>query len=195
MGNIERSAKKKRRKRDIQRAVLTAVGTAGLLASIAVAPNAMRLLEWTGALSRLRYRTKTVLGRLKQKGEIEFIKEDGGTFVRLTKRGEKSLAMVQETMRITNHRPRKWDRRYRLVMFDVPEKRKRTRDLLRREMREVGFLRVQDSAWLYPYDCEEFVALLKADLHIGKDVLYAVIEEIENDKWIRKHFGLPARDR
>jgi len=195
MGNIERSAKKKRRKRDIQRAVLTAVGTAGLLASIAVAPNAMRLLEWTGALSRLRYRTKTVLGRLKQKGEIEFIKEDGGTFVRLTKRGEKSLAMVQETMRITNHRPRKWDRRYRLVMFDVPEKRKRTRDLLRREMREVGFLRVQDSAWLYPYDCEEFVALLKADLHIGKDVLYAVVEEIDNDTWIRKHFDLPARDR
>ena len=77
-------------------------------------------------------------------------------------------------------------------MFDVPEKRKKIRERLRFEMEEVGFLRIQDSAWLYPYDCEEFMALLKADLHIGKDVLYAVVEEIENDKWIRKHFGLPS---
>jgi len=60
-------------------------------------------------------------------------------------------------------------------------------------MQAVGFLRIQDSSWLYPYDCEEFMALLKADLHIGKDVLYAVVEEIENDKWIRKHFNLPAK--
>jgi hypothetical protein len=36
------------------------------------------------------------------------------------------------------------------------------------------------------------MALLKADMHIGKDVLYAIIEEIENDGWIRKHFSLPS---
>ncbi|KKW42146.1 MAG: hypothetical protein UY91_C0006G0018 [Parcubacteria group bacterium GW2011_GWB1_55_9] len=75
--------------------------------------------------------------------------------------------------------------------FDVPEKRKKIRERLRFEMQEVGFLHLQDSAWVYPYDCEEFIALLKADLHIGKDVLYAIVEEIENDKWIRKHFSLP----
>ncbi len=59
-------------------------------------------------------------------------------------------------------------------------------------MHEIGFLRIQDSVWLYPYDCEEFVALLKADLHIGKDVLYAVIESIEDDSRIRRHFRLSA---
>ena len=66
-----------------------------------------------------------------------------------------------------------------------------TREQLRATMREVGFLRVQDSAWVFPYDCEEFIALLKADLHVGKDILYAVIEHIENDTTIRRHFGLP----
>jgi len=52
---------------------------------------------------------------------------------------------------------------------------------------------IQDSAWVYPYDCEEFVALLKAHLRLGKDVVYAVVEEIGNDAPIRTHFKLPAK--
>ena len=113
--------------------------------------------------------------------------------MRLTKRGEERFALEQQKMSLGKERPKKWDRRYRLVMFDVPEKRRKTRDRLRYEMQDVGFLRIQDSAWVYPYDCEEFIALLKADLHIGEDVLYAVVEEIENDAHIRKHFKLPLK--
>ncbi len=190
MKKVEAEAKVKRRRRDLHNIILATIAVAGILTVAAVAPNAMRLLKTTGIDARLRYKTKRVLGRLKQKGEIEFVEKDGKTLVRLTERGEQALALHAERLRLAGERPKKWDQRYRLVMFDVPEKRKRTRDLLRREMREVGFLRIQDSAWLYPYDCEEFVALLKADLHIGKDVLYAVIESIENDAWIRKHFNL-----
>lgn len=57
-------------------------------------------------------------------------------------------------------------------------------------MRDFGFLRIQDSVWLSPYDCEELIALVKAELRLGKDVLYAIVEEIENDGWIKKHFNL-----
>ena len=58
-------------------------------------------------------------------------------------------------------------------------------------MKEMGFLRLQDSVWVFPYDCEEVIALIKADLRIGKDVLYTIVEKIENDKPIKKHFDLP----
>ena len=63
-------------------------------------------------------------------------------------------------------------------------------DRLRRLMREYGFLRLQNSVWVYPHDCEELISLIKADLRIGKDVLYAVVESIEYDAWIKKHFNL-----
>ena len=191
--SVEVDAKKKRIRRNIRNAMLIAVGTAGLIAVSAIAPNMFQILGRSGALVRLKYHSKTMLGRLKQKGEIEFVEHDGKKYVRLTEHGEEALALVQQKMLLANAKPRKWDHRYRLVMFDIPEKRKKIRERLRFQMQEVGFLRVQDSAWLYPYDCEEFMALLKADLHIGKDVLYAVIEEIENDRWIRKHFGLPVK--
>lgn len=184
----EGGARKKRRKRNVRNAILMTVGLAGLLAVTAVAPNAVQLLEMTGINARLRYQTKTVLGKLKHKGEIEFVEQNGKKYVRLTERGECALELSGE--RLAKSKPKKWDGRYRLVMFDIPERRKRTRDSLRFKMSEVGFLRVQDSAWVYPYDCEEFIALLKAELRIGKDVLYAVIEKIDNDAWIRKHFNL-----
>ena len=58
-------------------------------------------------------------------------------------------------------------------------------------MRELGFLRVQDSVWVSPHECEELVALIKAELRIGQDILYVIVESIENDGWIRKHFNLP----
>jgi len=191
MGRVELGAQKKRRNRNIQRAVLMTVGAAGLIAVMAVAPNALQLLKTTGINARLRYKAKTVLGKLKQKGEIEFIERDGRKYARLTERGRQIFALTSEKMRIADIRQKKWDRRYRLIIFDVPEKRKKIRERLRHEMKQSGFLRIQDSAWLYPHDCEEYIALLKANLHIGKDVLYAVVEQIENDVWIRKQLNLP----
>lgn len=193
MVSVEKGARKKRVRRNVRTAALIAIGTAGFIATAAVAPSIFQVLGRTGALARLKYQTKGVLTRLKMKGEIEFEERDGKQYARLTERGEEALALGQQKMLLATSKSRKWDRRYRLVMFDVPERRKKIRERLRFQMREVGFLRIQDSAWLYPYDCEEFMALLKADLHIGKDVLYAVVEEIENDTWIRKHFGLPAK--
>lgn len=190
MGSVEAGAGKKRKRRNMRNAVLITIGAVGFIAVAAIAPNTFQLLGRSGALARLKYQTKGVLTRLKMKGEIEFVERDGKRYVRLTERGEESLAFERQKMLLVNSAPKRWDRRYRLVMFDVPEKRKKIREQLRFQMQGVGFLRIQDSAWVYPYDCEEFIALLKADLHIGKDVLYAVVEEIENDAWIRKHFGL-----
>ena len=56
-------------------------------------------------------------------------------------------------------------------------------------MEEYGFVRLQDSVWIYPYDCEDFMVLLKADFKIGKDVLYMIVDELEGDGRLRKEFG------
>ena len=109
--------------------------------------------------------------------------------IELTEKGARKLAIQQATYAIDT-RYKRWDKRYRLVMFDIPYYRRNVRDRLRRVMRECGFLRVQDSVWLYPHDCEELLALIKADLRVGKAVIYAVVESLENDAWIKRHFGL-----
>ena len=77
MGTIEVRARRKRIKRNVRNAILATVGIAGLITIAAVAPKTLRLLKVSGIDAKLRYRTKNVLYRLKQKGEIEFVDRDG----------------------------------------------------------------------------------------------------------------------
>ncbi|MCI0557327.1 MAG: hypothetical protein MN733_02450, partial [Nitrososphaera sp.] len=79
---------------------------------------------------------------------------------------------------------------WRVLIFDVPEYRKKIRETIRHSLRMIGFVRLQDSVWVYPYDCEDFVALLKADLKIGKDVLYLIVQEMEGDTHLKQIFDL-----
>ena len=90
--------------------------------------------------------------------------------------------------------PRHWDGKWRLVIVEIPEKKRGVRDRIRGLVVRLGFLRLQDSVWVYPYDCEELVTLLKTDLKIGRAVLYIIADAIEFDRPLRAHFGLPLSD-
>jgi DNA-binding transcriptional regulator PaaX len=87
-----------------------------------------------------------------------------------------------------NHRS--WDGKWRVIVFDISEKKRKLRDEIRGVFVRVGFKRLQDSVWVYPYDCEDFVALLKLHFFIGKDMLYMIVEKLENDRHLKEDFGL-----
>lgn len=191
MGKLEEESRKRKKKKDIQNAVLAAVAVTGLLAFAAIAPNALKLLDYLpNEKYNLKYRAKSAAGRLVAKKYAVWVEKEGKKYLRLTSTGQKAVAFEQAKIALKNQK-KKWDGRWRMIVFDVPERRRRTRNRLRAVMLEIGFVRLQDSVWVYPYDCEDFVALLKAELKIGKDVLYAIVDTIEQDKGLRQQFNLP----
>lgn len=192
MGIIEAGARKKRLYTNVQQALLVTVALTGVVLVAAIAPNAPAVLAKLPSIKRaqLRYQYKTALGRLAAQGHVTFEMRDGKRYARITESGRKVLAFEQEKTILSGTKKRRWNGRWRVVIFDVPERRRRTRDRLRNAMQEVGFVRLQDSVWVFPYDCEEFIALLKAELKIGSAILYMVVEHIENDKHLKAHFGL-----
>jgi len=192
MGNIETEARKKRRKGYIQQAILATVALSGVVLIAAIAPNAPAALAKLPSIKRaqLSARYRTALGRLVAQGFVVFEKRDGNSYARITDAGREKLAFELEKKKLDISKKRHWNGRWRVVIFDVPERRRKTRDRLRIIMKELGFVRLQDSVWVFPFDCEDFIALLKAELKIGSAVLYMVVEEIENDKHLREHFGL-----
>lgn len=192
MGKLEEASRKRKKKRDIQRAVLAAVAVTGFVALAAVAGNALQLLDYLpNEKYNLKYRAKTAAGRLVAKKYAMWVERDGKKYLRVTPSGRKALAFEQAKVALKNQK-KKWDGRWRMVAFDIPERRKAVRFRLCAVMREIGFARLQNSVWVYPYDCEDFVALLKAELKIGKDVLYAIADTIEHDKGLRRQFNLSA---
>ena len=62
------------------------------------------------------------------------------------------------------------------------------RNQMRRQLAVAGFVKLQNSVWVSPYNAEEFVALLKADNHVGKDVVYIRADYIENEAYLKKLF-------
>jgi CRISPR-associated endonuclease Cas2 len=193
MGDLERHARKRHNRRNIQRLVLAAVGTAGIIAVAMVAPNIFQAIpKLTGDRSKFAYKAKTAAGRLAQKGLVRFVAKNGVRHLELTQKGLRYLAIEKAKAGSMQGNRKRWDRRYRVVMFDIPEKRRATRERLRLLMHDFGFLRLQDSVWISPHDCEDLITLIKSELRIGKEVLYLIVDEIENDTWIKKHFHLPS---
>src|SRR3989344_2373441 len=195
MGKMEIGAKKRRRKRYIQDAVIATLATTGVIAIAALAPAILLAVGQIAKQSgyKMGWKARTAAGRLAQKGLVRFVEVRGKKHIEITEAGRRFYALESAKLETRTRHPRQWDHRYRLVIFDIPEKRKADRQRLRHLMHELGFLRLQDSVWVTPYESEDLVMLINADLRIGKDVLYLIVEAIENDSWIRKHFKLPQK--
>ena len=188
MGNIESKSRKRKSRSDIQKAILTSVKVAGLLTVAVVAPNAIQCLKSFGITPGKRQKEIMVRSR-DRLIEGNLLKYESGT-IRLTEKGQARLDFLEMKDWKIN-KPRKWDGRWRMLIFDIPETRKSLREKIRLTLSSVGFLRLQDSVWIYPYDCEDLVSLLKADFRVGKDLLYLIVDSVENDKSFKKSFGLP----
>ncbi|HUY62699.1 MAG TPA: CRISPR-associated endonuclease Cas2 [Candidatus Paceibacterota bacterium] len=193
MGALEKEASRTRKLQAFQRGLLVATALGGVVLVAAAIPNAARLLRYMPGYhkkgARFNYQAKTALQRLAAKGLVTFEERKGKRYARVTEAGERMLAL--ESMREKGSRKRRrWDGRWRVVLFDIPERRRGTRNRLRSFMQEYGFVRLQDSAWIYPYDCEDLIALAKANLRVGFDVLYMIVERLERDSHLRARFGL-----
>lgn len=97
-----------------------------------------------------RYQKKNfyrVVERGLTTGEIEKTIENGKVFLRLTSIGREKIS--REFPLFGN---KKWDKRWRVVIFDIKEIDKSKRDLLRDKLRSLGFGMLQESVWITPHD-------------------------------------------
>ncbi len=166
----------------MQDAILSSLKIAGILTIAIAAPNLVQLLK-------RQLTNRSIQGaseRLAQKGFIAWQHIDGKRFMQLTAKGEAYINA--RTMSIA--KPKHWDGKWRIVIFDIAEPRRRHRTQLRRTLIALGFKRLQDSVWVFPYDCEELITLLKTEYGLGKEVLYIIADSIERDWEIIDHFKL-----
>ena len=191
MAKLEEEARKIRRMGMVQQAILATVAISGIIAVGLVAPKALEILGRVPAVRRqFMYRSGNILSDMAKEGYVTFEEKKGARFARITPEGKAALMRRGSLMFNALQRPRRWDKRWRVIIFDIPEYRRVTRDALRKMMQSFGFYRLQDSVWVYPYDCEDVVALAKAELKIGASVLYMVVEKIENDQRLKEEFLL-----
>ena len=187
MGKLEKINKQKTKRANLQKIILQTIATAGVLSIALVAPNVLGVMAKLGIIPNKRQKeyVSSSASKLVRRGLLFY---DGKKY-RLTSNGENILRRWQ-FVDFKLQKPKRWDGKWRVVIFDIPEKKRKVRDQIRRLFNQAGLYYLQDSVWVYPYDCEDILTLLKTDLGVGKDILYLIVEELENDKHLRKFFTL-----
>ena len=190
MGVLENENKKQNRATKIQTIVLRTVAAVGILSAALVLPNSLKMLKVFGLDKKLKENFKRSIHnsrkRLIEKGLLKYSKEG---FLSLTPLGEKVLRRA-EMIDYKFKKPKKWDKKWRMLIFDIKETKKGIRDQIRKTLVSIGFVKLQNSVWVFPYDCEDFITLLKADFSIGREVLYIIADRIENEKTLLNIFDL-----
>lgn len=129
-------------------------------------------------------RISSTFDTLRRQGFLLVERKNNQIYISLTKEGRKKAGIFQ-IGKLAIKKPKEWDKKWRLLMFDIPEKRKIAREALRGKLRELGFCKFQQSIWIHPYDCIAEVELLKGFFGLSdKEVQLIVANKIsENDGW------------
>lgn len=153
-----------------------------------LAPNIFSALKTLGITPRPRQQ-EIIQATRKRLIREKYLTNTTRGLLTLTPKGERKLRLLEiHNFKLKNQK--RWDKKWRVLIFDISEQRKYLREKVRRTLVAIGFVRLQDSVWVYPYPCDDLITLLKADFLIGRELLYLIVESIEYDANLQNHFGL-----
>jgi DNA-binding transcriptional regulator PaaX len=115
--------------------------------------------------------------------------KDGTTTVLLSKQGKK-VALTYNFENIVLKKEKKWDKEWRVVLFDIPEKFKKARDALRFHLKRMEFYEYQKSVFVTPYNCLNEIEYLREFYHIKPYIRIITAKRLDNEVELKRHFGL-----
>jgi phenylacetic acid degradation operon negative regulatory protein len=152
---------------------------------------------WTGALIALLGQlglspmaVRTVLSRMTRKGWLTAERRGTRSWYSLTPRGRRLLESGRERI----YHPtagRTWDGQWTVIIFSIPETRRRLRDALRVRLSWLGCGPLTSGVWISPHDVRaevhEIGAELKVARHLevfrGEHVAHASAERLVAQSW------------
>jgi len=125
---------------------------------------------------------------LNYRGYIKYKKSNDQIHVSITPKGKQYLKRL-EYSDIQLADKGTWDGRWRLILFDIPEPRKRSRDALRRKLKELGCIEVQKSVFAWPFDCWKEIKQVASFLNLEPYIVFAEAK-IKSDKRLKRSFNI-----
>ena len=126
---------------------------------------------------------------LKRDRLVDF-REDGDiSKITITEKGRKKL-LIYELDNLEIKKPKRWDGIWRIVTFDIPEKKKSTRNALRDKLKELGFCPLHKSVFVHPYPCLSEIQFVEEIFQIGQYINFIEAKNIADDDWLKSKYNL-----
>jgi phenylacetic acid degradation operon negative regulatory protein len=130
---------------------------------------------WIGSLIRLlkefghnEQAVRVSVSRMMKNGLLQSEKKGNKSYYALTTRGVRRIEeAARRIYRLTSH---EWDRKWRIIMYTIPEEKRQIRDELRKELLWSGFGSLSNGCWVSPNDFKKEINLLISKYQIEEYV-------------------------
>ncbi len=183
------------RGKSLTREILFIAAAGPILLSSLFVPNAVQILKpfvkWRKNWDKIDRRLiHNAIKRLNQKRFIELVDKTGELYIKITENGKK-LTRNFDYDDLKLPKLKKWDKKWRLVIFDIPEKKNKERHALSVKLKDLGFYPIQESNYIYPYDCRDEIDFICEFLSINRYVNYCLVESLDKREGdLRQFFNL-----
>jgi len=126
------------------------------------------------------------LSNLKRRGLIKIFKVGERKYLELTKKGALEALFIKGQLQ----KAQKWDGKWRMIVFDIPEDTRDKRDKLRFLLKANGYKLIQRSVFLNPYPLNREAIKYLNDTGLHKYIRIFRIDDTDNDADLKRKFGL-----
>lgn len=170
---------------------MLAAGGVLTLAVILSGPNILKILK---ALKRdygrmSKQRIKDALRQLERKKIIEFQNKGYETYIKLTPYGKRQI-LKYKIDELKFGRSKIWDKKWRVIVFDIPEKLSKARKVLASTLRRAGAYQFQKSVFVYPFECEDDVRFIVELYGVQPFVKLMKAEKIDHEYILKRSFKI-----
>ena len=178
------------KKGELAKQILLAFGSGLMLTTAILLPGSA--VMFAPLLKKFKVRKQSFVRSLKvlKRDRLIDFRECGNVCkITVTDKGKKKILFYNlDDLKIKT--PKKWDRIWRIVTFDIPEKKRPARDALRSKLNELGFYQLNKSVFIHPYHCLDEIQFIEEVFNVGVYVNYIEVNKIEGGDWLKEKFGL-----
>ncbi len=118
---------------------------------------------------------------------IKKVDKNGEIIFSLTKKGLNSIQKecIDE---IVIKKSKKWDGKWRVVVFDIPENLRSARDSIRNYLNKIGFIKLQNSVFVYPLDCFDILSKIVEVYNVQDFIHFIVADSIDKEDKFKDYF-------
>lgn len=132
------------------------------------------------------------LAKLKSLGLSEKVNKDTENYYQITTKGEEYIDDILGTLKAKGT----WDKKWRMVMVEIPESNRALRDKLRRILSNLGLGLLQAGVWISPQDIKEKIIKIDQELDLGSQLKFFEVNSTPSldQQIIEKSWNIPAID-
>ncbi len=153
------------------------IGTALVFPGVGLLYKEFKKQQWEDAKKRGVLRS--TIKRLEKQKLISWKEKDGEVQLTLEEKGRKRILQYKmDTLSLKN--TGKWDGLWRVVIFDIPEDKRKVREFFREKLKDLGFQQLQKSVFIIRLECRDEIDFLRHSLGVAPHVLHILAKDVSS---------------